>query len=110
MPIFGGILASMFSSIFTYFTARFSLGVAFALAAAATSTAAMIALQAALHAVWSGVSLVAPTIVVDAFAMVMPSNFSTFLSGIILVDVIRAAYDYWRQTANTTFLAKSAIS
>lgn len=109
MPVFDGVVVAFFAWTVSWAASRMALGIAVGLAAIATVLAAVAVLRVSLHLIWSGVSLVAPDIVIQAFAMVMPGNFAGFVTGIVLVDVCRAAYDYWIQSISTASAVKSFI-
>jgi len=99
MPIFAGLVSALFLKIFEVLAAKLSYNVAFGLAVAATSIAAIAALRAALAAVWGGLSMVLPEMVVTGLGWIDPGNIGSTIGWVILVDVIAAAFDYWRMTA-----------
>lgn len=100
MPIFAGMVSALFLKIFEFLAAKLSYNLAFGLAVAATSIAAIAAMRAGLAAIWAGVSLVLPDAVVSGLGWIDPGNIGTSIGLVILVDVIVAAFDYWRMTAS----------
>ncbi len=99
MPIFAGIVSALFLKIFEVFAAKLSYNLAFALAVGATSIAAIAAMRAALAAVWAVMPTVLPDAVIAGLGWIDPGNIGAAMASIVLVDVICAAFDYWRMTA-----------
>jgi hypothetical protein len=99
MPILAGLLSGFFAQVFTWLTARVTANVAFALAVAATMAASILAMKVALAALWATVALVTPAVVTQALQLVLPGNTGNVLIAIILTDVIRSSWDYWRMSA-----------
>lgn len=100
MPIFAGMISALFFKIFEVLAAKLSYNVAFGLAVAATSIAGIAAMRAALSAIWAGVSLVLPDALVTGLGWIDPGNIGTSIGLVIMVDVVVAAFDYWRMTAS----------
>jgi hypothetical protein len=102
----GALLTSLFAAIFGAIAARIAYKLAFAIALAATIVTAIAALRLALSAIWSGVSLVAPAVVLNAFLMVLPSNAGACVASWLVVDVIMSSYQYWITITKTVVTAK----
>ena len=99
MPIFAGVVSSLFLSVFQFLAAKLSYNLAFGLAVAATSLAAIAAMRAALAAIWAVMPTVLPDAVVSGLGLIDPGNIGSSMAAVVFVDVICAAFDYWRMTA-----------
>jgi len=99
MPIFAGMISGLFLSVFQFLAAKLSYNLAFGLAVGATSIASIAAMRAALAGIWALMPTVLPDVVVSGLGWIDPGNIGTSMAAIVFVDVVCAAFDYWRMTA-----------
>lgn len=110
MPILAGFLSGIFVAFFNYLTKKLALNIAFGLAAVATTGAAFLLFKAAMAVFWLAAPAVLPTVVYNAFVMVLPSNVGTALGAIISVDVLATAYVRWKEIFNTAMSVKNYVT
>lgn len=111
MPVIGGFIASVFGWLFALFAKQLTLGLAAAAAFVGTSALAFAAVRFALIGVQAAIGSVAPPSmapVLMALSAFMPSNLSSCITAVLLMDTIATHYDYWRNNLPIAFqLAKS---
>lgn len=98
MPILAAFLANFFGFIAGILAKRLTIGFAAAGAFVATSGVAFLAVKAAIAAIVTGLTAVAPPAVVLAAGYFMPQNISVCVTAVLLADTVVLAYAYWRGT------------
>jgi len=96
VPIFGGLVATVFGWFIAHLGAQIGARVALAAAVLAVVTASYVAVRLAVVALLATVGAVSTPAVVSVLAMCLPTNLAACLTVLFLSDAILEAYAMWR--------------
>lgn len=94
LPWLAGLVAGLFSSLFTFFASFVTKRLAITAAAVVLITTLTAGLFAALEALVATLTLVMPTEVSQVGGLVTPSNLTTCISIMVSARLLRYAYDW----------------
>lgn len=92
MPILGTLLVTLFGGLIEFLVHFFTKVVATRIALGALMVASFAILYAAGQALLSSIAMAVPTVLVDAMAMIFPSNTAACIAAMIAVDAVTAAF------------------